>query len=61
MYLRFRGRAIYATLERKPFHTSPWFEHRHQLGEHLFWFGRLSVVYTPRDWKTRREREAKLA
>lgn len=58
MYLRFLGRSLYLTREPADFRPTAWFHHVYQLGEHLLWLGRLHVIYTPRNWQERRQREA---
>lgn len=34
--------------------TVPWYEHRIEGGEHLFWFGKMEMIYTPPTFNPRK-------
>lgn len=59
MYLKLLGRSLFLELEPARSKRSPRFDRWTSGGETFIRFGRLSLIYTPPDWRARRDREAK--
>jgi hypothetical protein len=62
LYVRAFGRAAFVKREPEGCHpTSPWFDRWTSLGENFIRVGKVSIIYTPKDYLARRAIETTTA